>query len=435
MRDNNFSYMGAVLLEVFKMSSRRILDALSVVCLMAALIGGVANAKTIYVDDNATGANDGSSWKDAYKYLQDAMTEARSIKKPVEIWVAMGTYRPDLGANQTRKDQQAVFQLIDGVTLKGGFAGSGEPDPGARNVDSYETILSGDLSGDDVAISDPLQLSGETTRAENSHFVVASIKTHETAVIDGFTITGGNGHGMYNRRGSPTLIHCTFNGNQASRWGGGMCNEGGSAKLSNCTFKANRAQYGGGMWCLGGSPVLTCCTFTENSAIYGGGMYNYNNSSPQVVNCAFVNNSATYGAAMYSNNNCRASIINCTLAYNVAYVDGGAVRNIDNCSPRLTNCILWSNMPDDIVDHFMSSSIVNYSYVQYGSDQSWFGEGCIDTDPLFVAPDDLRLSPSSPCIDAGDNTALPSEVTTSLDGNPRFINGKVDMGAFEAGSM
>jgi len=66
----------------------------------------------------------------------------------------------------------------------------------------------------------------------------------------------------------------------------------------------------------------------------------------------------------------------------------------------------------------------------------WFGEGCIDADPLFVGVDDLRLSPDSPCIDAGDNTALPSDITTALDGNPRFINGKVDMGAFEAdGSM
>ncbi len=73
------------------------------------------------------------------------------------------------------------------------------------------------------------------------------------------------------------------------------------------------------------------------------------------------------------------------------------------------------------------------------------GDGNIDADPLFVDPDDgdLRLSPGSPCIDAGDNTAVPEEITTDLDGNPRFVDDPgtadtgygdppvVDMGAFE----
>ncbi|MFH1719850.1 MAG: right-handed parallel beta-helix repeat-containing protein [Planctomycetota bacterium] len=415
------------------MDSRKIFETLFASCLIAALVGGAANARTIHVDDDAAGVNDGSSWADAYKYLQDALNEARSAEKPVEIWVAKGTYRPDLGAGQTRKDRQAAFRLIDAVTLKGGFAGSGEPDPGARDVDLHETVLSGDLTGNDVVINDPRKLSGEPTRTENSYVVVASVKTDKTAVIDGFTITAGSQHGMYNRRGSPTVANCTFSGNQANCWGGGMCSENGSPRLSNCTFSRNWAQYGGGLWSLGGTPVLTHCTFTGNSATYGGGMYNYNNSHPRVINCTFTGNSAKYGGAMYSNNNCRPAVTNCTFTCNVANGEGGAMRNIDNCSPTLTNCILWGNTPDEIVDHFRSSSTVNYSHVRGGRGKPWFGEGCIDADPLFVGVDDLRLSPDSPCIDAGDNTALPSEITTGLGGNPRFINGKVDMGAFEAG--
>jgi len=57
---------------------------------------------------------------------------------------------------------------------------------------------------------------------------------------------------------------------------------------------------------------------------------------------------------------------------------------------------------------------------------------------------DYRLSAGSPCIDAGDNTAVPAGITTDLDGDPRFLdvpetpdtgNGDVpivDMGADEA---
>jgi len=202
------------------MDCRKILETLFAVYLVTLLVGGAVNARTIYVDDDAAGVNNGSSWADAYTFLQDAISEARSAEKPVEIWVAGGVYRPDLGAGQTRKDCQAVFQLIDAVTLKGGFAGSGEPDPEARHVELYQTVLSGDLAGDDAPVIDPRLLAGEPSRAENSYFVVASIKTHKTAVIDGFTITGGSRHGMYNRRGSPTITHCKFSGNQANRWGG-----------------------------------------------------------------------------------------------------------------------------------------------------------------------------------------------------------------------
>ena len=66
---------------------------------------------------------------------------------------------------------------------------------------------------------------------------------------------------------------------------------------------------------------------------------------------------------------------------------------------------------------------------------------CADLCPAL--PEDVRLRPGSPCIDAGDNTAVPGDITTDLDGNPRFVddpdtpdsgNGDppiVDMGAYE----
>ena len=81
-----------------------------------------------------------------------------------------------------------------------------------------------------------------------------------------------------------------------------------------------------------------------------------------------------------------------------------------------------------------------------GSALTW-GDGNIDFDPLFVDPfgNDYRLLSGSPSIDAGDNTAVPADIVTDLDGNPRFaddpdtpdtgnpdgINPIVDMGAYE----
>ena len=102
-----------------------------------------AVGKIIYVDADATGVNNGSSWVDAYVHLQDALTDASSAEKPVEICVAHGMYRPDQGAGITAGDCEATFQLIDGVTLKGGYAGFGSLDPNARDIGKYETILAG----------------------------------------------------------------------------------------------------------------------------------------------------------------------------------------------------------------------------------------------------------------------------------------------------
>ncbi|UCG59011.1 MAG: hypothetical protein JSU70_05780, partial [Phycisphaerales bacterium] len=99
-----------------------------------------ASGETIYVDDDSTGANDGTSWTDAYVHLQDALAHANSSEKPVEIRVAQGIYTPDEGGGNTPGDREATFRLINDVTLAGGYAGNAEPDPNARNTELYETI-------------------------------------------------------------------------------------------------------------------------------------------------------------------------------------------------------------------------------------------------------------------------------------------------------
>src|SRR5690606_38607828 len=73
---------------------------------------------------------------------------------------------------------------------------------------------------------------------------------------------------------------------------------------------------------------------------------------------------------------------------------------------------------------------VTYSDIQGG----WVGpgDGNIDADPLWLDPaaGDFRLGAASPCINAGDNSAVPAGITTDLAGLPRFV-GIVDMGAYE----
>jgi len=235
--------------------------------------------KIIYVDADAAGANDGTSWAHAYNYLQDGLADANSAVKPVEIRMAVGTYRPDRNSAEPNGtgDREATFQLVNGVAVRGGYAGVGEPDPNARNIELYETMLTGDLDGDDVQVP-PSDLLTEPTRAENSYHVVIGSGTDETGVLDGFTITAGNanvfedvndsGGGMYNAYGSPTLLNCTFSSNSASNdglgGGGGMANHYSNPTITNCTFSDNGASCwggggGGGMRNEYSNPILTNC--------------------------------------------------------------------------------------------------------------------------------------------------------------------------------
>ena len=112
------------------------------------LASSMAQAQIRYVDDDAALGGDGLSWGTAYRFFQHALANAAGV---TAIHVAQGTYKPDQdeGGNVTPGDRAAAFQLLNGVALMGGFAGIGQPNPDERDIELYETILSGDLLGDD----------------------------------------------------------------------------------------------------------------------------------------------------------------------------------------------------------------------------------------------------------------------------------------------
>ncbi|MCH8211547.1 MAG: hypothetical protein IIB99_09245, partial [Planctomycetes bacterium] len=242
--------------------------AASVLLTGAAAYGG----SVLFVDDDAPSNGDGSTWKTAYRFLQDALANADGIE---EIHVAQGTYRPDRSeANpQGSGDRGASFHLVNGLALQGGYAGIGADDPDARDIKVYETILSGDLLGDDGP--------DFANNDENSYQVVGGGGTN-TTILDGFVITGGNGElfggGMFIGSGSPMVVDCEFIENSAYEGGGLACQGPNSTPvISGCTFRGNTAGGGGGAIyiLLDASPTITDCSFIENSsagdAWWGGG--------------------------------------------------------------------------------------------------------------------------------------------------------------------
>jgi predicted outer membrane repeat protein len=281
-----------------------------------------------------------------------------------------------------------------------------------------------------------------------------------------------DGGGIYNIDSSPTLTNCIFGGNSAN-FGGAMCNSQSNPTVTGCIFSENKAGTGGGMVNIYSSPTVIKCTFRGNSAqgsavsggvggamnnfhsnitITGctfngnfardgsGGMKNYT-SNPIISNCTFIGN---YGGGM-ENENSSPILTNCAFTGNSAIWSGAGIYNYNNSKPTLTNCILW-NDSNEIWNGDDSTITITYSDVQGG----WPGEGNINSNPLFVdsgywdangTPDDssddvwldgdYRLLPGSPCIDAGDPNYIAGPNETDLDGRPRIIGGRIDMGAYE----
>lgn len=278
-------------------------------------------------------------------------------------------------------------------------------------------------------------------------------------VLDGFTITGGapdptetSGGGMFNLFSTPMVLNCTFVGNSAHA-GGGMLNWMAGPTVTNCVFIDNTAGFdGGGMHNLDANTTVTGCKFIENSAGNdGGGMFNYkNDSSTTVTNCTFIGNTADQGGAI-ANLLGFPTVTNCTFSGNAANAGGGAHNQDIDSTVTYTNCIFWGDTPDEIVN-IAADVTVSHSDVQGGLPAGTTdGGGNIDDDPMFVdadgvddvigtEDDNLRLTSASPCIDAGDDAAVPPGVTTDQDGGPRFLDGDgdtvftVDMGAYEWGT-
>lgn len=358
---------------------------------------------TVHVKADAPAGGDGATWATAYTDLQDALADAAVPGSLVtQIWVATGTYRPD----RETGDRSATFQLRN-VAMLGGFAGDETTlSQRAGLVDS--TILSGDLNGDDG--------SNFQNNTENSYHVVSGDRTNAEAILDGFTITGGNanaktlpndtGGGMTNGRAALTIRNCNFIRNFAEQ-GGAVSFSSSQAKIINCVFQDNEAGFGGAIFDVQSTATFTNCLIHGNAAFFGGGVLS-TLSDPTLTNCTITGNTA----------------------------DGlGGGLFIDNVTTTITNCIVWGNAASGVMNESAQINVssgtpcVRMSNVQ----GCWSGCGISNlcADPLFVdfAGGDLHLLPGSPSVNTGDNAVV--TVATDLDGRPRITMETVDMGVYE----
>ncbi len=284
----------------------------------------------LFVDDDALAAGDGLTWDTAYRFLQDALASAADPANGVtEIRVGQGIYQPD--RDEVNPDgtgeREATFQLANGVALMGGYAGIGADDPNERDVELYETILSGDLLGDDG--------DDFANAEENSINVVTVTHANSTTVMDGLLIRGGfaeagaslDGGGLLIVAGALRIRYCTFESNAAEDDGGAIFAEFADLLFESCDFIGNQCNSSGGAICARDCKiVIQECLLQSNLAPHhNGGAIVVTDSVFVCENSDFVDNIGWRGGAMSVGGH-YATVTNCTLSGNSSTEgSGGAV--------------------------------------------------------------------------------------------------------------
>jgi len=341
------------------MCERRRFNVAATITVSLAVLGlcDTARGKIIYVDTAAAGSSNGSSWDDAYNYLQDALADANTSAKPVEIRMAQGTYKPDQGGGIALGNRDAAFELFDGLTIRGGFGGVGETDPNARDFEKHETILSGDLEGNDVEVASLSELRDEPTRSDNGRVIVCIQGSEANIELDGLILTGGETAIGKSIRGNLNISNCTFKGifyeaiENRSR---------GNLTITDCTFESNR----NAVFHSGDDLTATNCTFNNN---WGRWLWidsrdhfgEVKLGEVKVHNCIFTDNFAAGRISALDCNADRLTLSHCRLTGNTPGT--ACVKATINRDSIVENCVFTGNtgtaMGQSLGRLFISNSV------------------------------------------------------------------------------
>lgn len=431
----------------------------------------LANASLIYVDKNASGMNDGTSWANAYTEIQMALDLSVAGD---EIWVAQGLYI-------TSSSTGFRFQK-NNISFYGGFAGT-ETLLSQRDHEANPVILSGNMGALNTNIDNAVHV------LDINHIV--------NLLIDGFIVQGGNAQGLADDdsgrgggafiAGVVTFQNCWFRNNMADYWGGAIhvmpsylevetgdldlyncqftnnsSNWGGGAisyfvtyddaNISNCTFRNNSSlKFGGCIYSSftpypGHSLLFDHCEFTDNHSGERGGVI-HSSYAFQFDNCLIANNSAdslgAWAHIVYHPENVNdITIFNSTVVNNDITGSGNFLKTgFSNFTSAYSlyafNNIFWNPALDEEF-HLPDAALVSFrkNILSTLVDFTSITGTVIDfvnfvSYPQFTNPlgGDYHINAQSPAVNRGNNSLVYS--STDLDNQQRVRLGAVDLGCYE----
>ncbi len=422
----------------------------------------VKEFSTYYVN-HSTGndANDGKSWATALKTITTALQTAQPCD---QVWVAAGTYMENI-------------TMKNGVALYGGFAGN-ETLLNQRNWVKNITTINGSQNGSVVTadqVGSIASLDGFTVtngQADGGGIYCSSSSpsisndiitmnlcstgiwggggincTNSSPMIFSNTIINNkanncDGGGIFLSNSSPVLSNNTISGNTSTYSGGGICCNDSLPIISRNMIKNNTAYRGGGMYIQYGSNFdITANVITNNSSTGDGGGLYIDSSSPVVTSNVIASNSALSAGGIYLHASA-AHLVNNTIVSNNASTqyDAGAIEMFDDMHqlrPLIANNIIASNSSGVLLDDPTSSQPDpdHNCWYNNGGFKNWSPISLAGAGDLTENPDinsTYHLLVNSPCINKGFNhTEISDPGDIDFDGNPRIVNGTVDIGADE----
>ena len=287
------------------------------------------------------------------------------------------------------------------------------------------------------------------TYVENIDFLNKSISVESSAgpaetVIDGnnngSAVSINNGAGRFS---IPQLLQGFTIRNGNGDFGGGVAVSLASPTIRGNIFDSNHqpvGYFGGGIGGDNASPLVEQNTFQNNTCDnqWDSAVVSFiNTSSPSIINNIFVNNP------------CRAIHFTSPSGTSPKVANNTIVGNrtgISDYNPSLSalplyqnNIIVGNDIGFEVQFGTLPSEPIWENNLVYGNSTDYSGvpdqtgtNGNISADPLFLdsANNDFHLCQASPAIDAGNANGLVLP-TTDFDGNPRVIDGIVDIGAYE----
>jgi predicted outer membrane repeat protein len=348
--------------------------------------------------------------------------------------------------------------VLDGFTIQGGR--------GAFNVTFNSNIVGPIISNygagmyissSDVSVANCTFRYNRVEAIGGGVLVVGNSQNKFTNCVFESNYSGGSGGGLFAdylpTNKLTTVTNCKFLGNYSRLEGGGI-NTGSSINVTTTVFENNETgDYGGGM-AGRGSTTVDRCTFYNNKAPNGGGAGGFFTDELSLTNTNFIANTAPfYGGGIFLGWSNLPTISQCTFFGNsaTAYNGVGAAAYIRGGTVPFNNCIFWNNIGRGEIFSdgatTVNNSIINI--VPFGLiNNVVLGTGNLTSNPLFTNvadpdgadnvwgnnDDGFTLLNCSPAINAGNNSLIPSGITTDLKGANRIQLTTVDMGTYEMGS-
>jgi len=405
----------------------------------------------LYVDLAAPPNGDGLSWSTAMRTIEDAL----AVPGAEEIWVAQGVY--------FTPEHDGGLEMScwwTGLRILGGFNGT-ETDENERNPIENQTIISGDRLENDIDGSDETRMDNagaallvRSALAEIDGFIFRSFDTYWSSAYTNFRAQGADvrfTNCIFTNLRAPVIFdpsssaielnNCVLSENFGMLF---QTQFGDYLRVADCQFLLNESQVGRNLINISSADIENCM-FLANSSYYA---LIDSSQSTNIFGSTFIGNKTIANVSMINMND-TGSITNS------AFVANDVVMLSSSWGDRalFTNNLIWDNPradlnpPENRVQYTLADILIPGPGNIVAADPGVRRLPSSGPDGQWGTPDDdfgdLRPTPYSPLIDAGDSSIVPNDVLFDLIGLPRIVDDQqvldtgpvspaVDIGPYES---